>query len=406
MTETEPASVSKANSLLGLQFLSDFGDQITAALLALCVLDITQSTGKVGFIYILTTLGFVIFTMVGGFLGDVLGRRTILCFADAGRGLTILLLILAVREKSIILIYATSFLLSILGSVHVPVKVSAWAENIPSRHLERYNSLFELSFQSSTILGPLIATYFVMKNMVSAGFAIDAITFFICAIVFSQIILKRTTEVKKHTEQRDFLKGFKIINQEWELKKYIYYDAIQMIGFGAINATFLILLQRDFGWSKSEYSYHLTIVAILTTLGALVGAMRQISKIQPNLRLGGCAILSALSLYAAIKIQMFPHTAFLVGICDAFIVLTMAIARTKVQLTAKLLYPEHLSSIIAARAITLKTATLLGTGACLLMENFISLESTLTIFTIPIALSCLPILFGRQQTLTSQSLPH
>lgn len=209
MTETEPASVSKANSLLGLQFLSDFGDQITAALLALCVLDITQSTGKVGFIYILTTLGFVIFTMVGGFLGDVLGRRTILCFADAGRGLTILLLILAVREKSIILIYATSFLLSILGSVHVPVKVSAWAENIPSRHLERYNSLFELSFQSSTILGPLIATYFVMKNMVSAGFAIDAMTFFICAIVFSQIILKRTTEVKKHTEQRDFLKGFR-----------------------------------------------------------------------------------------------------------------------------------------------------------------------------------------------------
>lgn len=395
-------SLGKANSLLGLQFLSDFGDQITAALLALCVLDITQSTGKVGFIYVFTTLGFVIFTMIGGVLGDAIGRRNILCIADLGRGLAVLLLIFAVREKSIAFIYATSFLLSTLGSIHIPVKVGAWAENIPSCYLERYNSLCELSFQSSTILGPLIASFFVVRNMVSVGFAIDAITFIICAIVFAQIISNKMIS-SKPVQRRDFLKGFKIIHREWEIKKYVYYDAIQMIGFGAFNATLLVLAQRDFGWSKTQYSYHLTIVAIITTIGALIGAMRITSRIDPNVRLVACAILSALSLYAAIKVQSFPQTAFLVGICDAFIVLTMAIARTRVQLIAKQLYPEHLTSVIAARAITLKSATLFGTGSCLLLEKFVGLGATLTLFTVPIALSCVPIFFGAQRAIPIRS---
>ncbi len=341
MTNVDDASLGKANGLFGLQFLSDFGDQITNALLALCVLDITQSTGKVGFIYVVTTFGFVVFTLVGGLLGDALSRRNILCFADLGRGLAVLLLLLAVREKSISLIYATSFLLSILGSIHGPVKVSTWAENIPASYLERYNSLFELSLQISTILGPLIASFFILRNWTNFGFAMDALSFFICAIVFSQIVANKT-KARKQTPKRDFLKGFKIIAEESEIKKYVSYDAIQMIGFGAFNATFLVLAQRDFGWSKVDYSYHLTIVALFTTVGALMGATRMAAKIDPTAKLTACALISAMALYATLKVQSFPQSSFLLGICDGLIVLTMAVARTKVQLRAMQFYPDYL----------------------------------------------------------------
>jgi MFS family permease len=389
MTNVDDASLGKANGLFGLQFLSDFGDQITNALLALCVLDITQSTGKVGFIYVVTTFGFVVFTLVGGLLGDALSRRNILCFADLGRGLAVLLLLLAVREKSISLIYATSFLLSILGSIHGPVKVSTWAENIPASYLERYNSLFELSLQISTILGPLIASFFILRNWTNFGFAMDALSFFICAIVFSQIVANKT-KARKQTPKRDFLKGFKIIAEESEIKKYVSYDAIQMIGFGAFNATFLVLAQRDFGWSKVDYSYHLTIVALFTTVGALMGATRMAAKIDPVAKLTVCALISAMALYATLKVQSFPQSSFLLGICDGLIVLTMAVARTKVQLRAMQFYPDYLSSILASRSIIIKAATLFGAGACLLIEDFMSLENTLTLFVVPIGLSVLP----------------
>lgn len=177
MIRNETESVGKSNIMLGLQFLSDFGDQITSALLALIMLDITQSTGKVGFVYIFTTLGFVLFTLVGGMLGDALSRRNIICLADIGRGLVVLLLIIATVKKSIALIYIASFLLSILGSIHGPVKISIWAESIPANSLERYNSLSELSVQSSAIFGPLIASFFILINWENFGFFIDALTF-------------------------------------------------------------------------------------------------------------------------------------------------------------------------------------------------------------------------------------
>lgn len=400
MAKAVTPSLGKANKLLALQFLSDFGDQITAALLALCILDITQSTGKVGFVYIITTLGFVIFTLIGGLLGDTFSRRNILCFADLGRGVAVLLLIVAVNEKSIGLIYATSFLLSILSSLHGPVKISMWTENIPANYLERYNSLFELSLQASTILGPLIASFFLLRGWISIGFALDGLTFFMCAIIFTQIVTSKPQN-NNPKPKRDFLQGFKIISQENEIKAYVAYDAIQMIGFGAFNAIFLVLAQRDFGWSKADYSFHLTIVALFAVVGAIIGATRAAARMDPIAKLTACALISALALYGVLVVQSFPQSSLLFGISEGIIVMTMAVARSKVQLRAKQLYPEHLSSVIASRSIIIKAATLLGTGSCLLVEKFLPLDTTLMLFIIPIALSCLPLFIGMRKAVVA-----
>lgn len=400
MVGDDKASFIKANILLVLQFLSDFGDQITNALIALCLLEITQSTGQVGLVYFITTIGYVIFTLAGGILGDRLSRRNILCFSDLGRGIIVLLLIVAIREKSIALIYATTFLLSILGSLHRPVKVAIWTEIIPINRLERYNSLSELSIQASTVLGPLIAAFFISSMWTSAGFAIDSLTFFICALSFARIVADKSKEHDHaQKDKRDLFMGFKLIAQRAELSKYVSYDAIQMIGFGAFNATFLVLAQRDFAWSKIDYSYHLSIVALFTILGALLGATSYVAKINGTTKLITCALISAVTLWVALKIQAFPLSSICVGICDGLTVLTMAVTRTKVQIMAKDMYPDFLSSIIAARYIIIKAATLLGVGACLLIDDFISLQATLVLFVIPVALGCVPFLLPSGRTL-------
>lgn len=386
MSEKNKTFLNKANTLLGLQFLSDLGDQITTTLLALCIFEITQSTGKIGFVYVFNVLGFVLFTLVGGILGDTLGRKNILCIADVARGLIILALIFAVKEKSIILIYATSFLVSMLGSVHAPAKISVWAETISSKLLERYNSLSELSIQSSMIAGPLIASFFVTNQWTNYGFLIDAFTFFMCAMVFSRIISDQSSAIQTR-EKREFLKGFKIIFQTTEIKKYIAYDAIQMIGFGAFNATFLVLAQRDFGWSQAQYSGHLFIVALWTTTGAVLGATQFATKINPTTKLATCTLISAFTLFAALLLRSFPLSSICVGTCDASVVLTMAVTRTKVQLMAKEFFPNYLSSVISSRSIIIKMATLLGVGICLVLAEIIMLETTLMLMIIPIALA-------------------
>ncbi len=397
MTKLEDSSIGKANILLGLQFLSDFGDQITTALLALCILDITKSTDKVGFVYFITTLGFVFFTLAGGYLGDRLSKRYILFYSDIGRCLIVLLMVLAIKEKSITLIYISSFMLSILGSLHRPVKLSIWAQSIPSSRLERYNSFSEFSTQASMMLGPLIASFFIAYQLVNFGFALDALTFFLCAISFAAIISQKTnkSQVCKNNP-RNLLKGFKLIAQNQEMAQYISYDAIQMFGFGAFNATFLVLAQRDFGWTKVEYSYHLSIIAACALIGASLGFTKLVSKIKPTTKLIACAILSSLALGMVLHVQSFPLGSILFGICDGLAVITMVATRTKVQLLAKSLHIDFLSSILASRSIIIKAATLLGTGTCLIIDDFLSLKLTLVLYIIPIGLSFLPFVLAKK----------
>lgn len=404
MPKNECPSIGRANILLFLQFLSDFGDQITTALLALCVIDITKSTGKVAFVYFITTSGFVVFTLIGGYLGDKLSKRNILLYSDIGRALVVLFIIFALKEKSLTLIYISSFLLSILGSLHRPVKLSIWAQSIPSNRLERYNCFSEFSIQSSMIIGPLIASFFIAKQQISVGFTIDAVTFFLCAITFAVIISERAkTSQKSKRTKRDIFQGFKLIAQNPELSKYISYDAIQMIGFGAFNATFLVLAQRDFNWTKAEYSYHLSIIAAGALIGALLGSMKCVVKIRAITKLISCAIFSALALALVLHFQSFPASSILFGLCDGLAVITMVVTRTKAQLLAKSIHPEFLTSILASRSIIIKAATLLGTGSCLIIDDFLSLEMTLALYVIPIGLSFLPFVLGKKQASIQQA---
>lgn len=407
MKKNMEGSLVRANTLLGLQFLSDFGDQITSALLALSLLEISQSTSEVGFVYFSTTVGYVVFTLMGGYLGDKINKRNLLVYSDLGRGALVLLLILALYNKSIGLIYFVSFFLAMLGSLHRPVKLTIWTQSIPHKNLESYNSLSELSVQLSTICGPLIAAAFIAGNIGNVGFAIDAATFILCALGFSWLLSRKSTteELIKSDKKRSILAGFNIIRQESQMRSLVAYDAIQMIGFGAFNATFLVLAQRDFGWSKAQYSWHLSIIAGFTIAGALLGSTRFVGSLNKTAKLVAGALISGIALVVLIKVRTFPVGSILFGICDGLAVLTMAVTRTRVQLIAKEKYQESISSIIAARSIIIKAATLIGAGGCLLVDDYVPLSTTLLLFTIPISLSFLSILPKAKAT-TSARVPN
>lgn len=77
--------------------------------LALCLLDITNSTREVGLVYFINTVGFILFTILGGYLGDRISKRTILCYSDLGRGIFVLAMIAAIAVKSMALIYCLHF---------------------------------------------------------------------------------------------------------------------------------------------------------------------------------------------------------------------------------------------------------------------------------------------------------
>lgn len=77
-------------------------------------------------------------------------------------------------------------------------------------------------------------------------------------------------------------------------------------------------------------------------------------------------------------------------------IIAMIVTITKAQTLGKNLYPDSLSSILAARAIIIKSAALIGTGICLLLTNFLSLELTLWFFLIPLGVGFLPFVLGQK----------
>ncbi len=392
MAAPNEPSLRNGNILLGSQFISDFGDQITAAILALSILDITQSTSRVGLVYFVSTVGFLLFTFFGGYLGDIISKKKILIYSDLGRGIVVLLMIVALHMKSIALIYVTSFLLSMLSALHRPVKFGLWAESLPRHHHERYNCFSELSTHASIILGPLIASFLLTHERVDMGVCVNAATFVACALMISLLFKGHNTVVAGHKNYRDHFVGFKLIRGDRELGKYVVYDAMQMLAYGAFNATFLVLAQRDFGWSKAQYSVHLTIAAGFAVLGAALGAWRYIANLNATRKLIGCTIISALSLAMVLYTKTFPLSSLLFGICEAAAIIAMVVTKTKVQIQAHRVHDQFISSILAARLILIKAATLFGAGACLLIDRFIQLEATLWIFLAPVALGFLPFI--------------
>lgn len=392
MSASNEESVRKGNTLLGLQGLSDLGDQITAALLALSIIDITKSTTKVGLVYFLSTTGFVLFTLLGGYLGDRVSKREILFYSDMSRGFVVLLMIVALYLKSLVLIYLASFFLAMLSSLHRPVKLSLWASSIPRNRHELYNSFSELSTHTSVILGPLIASFLLSHRYANWGFAVDAMTFFICAFAFLAIVSDHPIDPKLFRTNSDLLIGFKLIFRNKELSKYVTFDAIQMVTHGAFNATLIVLLQRDVGWSKSEYSYHLSIAAGFAVAGAAIGLWKRFANLSVVIKLASCNIITALSYALMLNYNTFPLASYFFGICNTAAVIIMVVNKTKVQMFANHAYPESLTSILAARSILIKIATLFGTGSCLIVEHFLNLELTLWIFLAPLALGFLPII--------------
>lgn len=388
MVKNNDSSIARAKAILLLQFLSEIGDAITFAIISLSILDISKSTKEVGLVYFIEMLGLIIFTFAGGLIGDKFCRRKILIFADLSRGLVVISMILAFHFQSLLLIYLSAFLLSVLGALHNPALMSAAAEYTPDSVLARFNSFERMAKYGASVLGALIAGLFVDAGLISIGFLLDSLSFLICSIFFAKVVVSKTPDSLPIPSGKECMwSGFKIIYKIPLIKTYIGYDALQMVSFGLFNGSFLILAQRDFGWTKVTYSHHLMIIGVFTFLGGFLGSTKFITKLDDSKKLIYCAFVSSAAYFAMLLFPSFPLASILVGICDGLAIMTVSVTRSQVQLTGKKYFPQNLASLMAARRVILLSATFIGSLSCVLLADLMSLTLTFKIFLLPMFLS-------------------
>lgn len=170
--------------LWGGQTISVLGNQIFQVALAWWVLEKTGSAVAMGTVFVLTTVPMLVFSLVGGVIGDRVPRLWLLLISDLARGLIISLAALLAFTDALEIwhVYAFSLLLGFISAFFRPALRAVVPEVTPADDLPSANSLTQLGQQLSGIGGPALGAAVVFWGGTPLAFALDGLSFFISVI--------------------------------------------------------------------------------------------------------------------------------------------------------------------------------------------------------------------------------
>jgi len=181
------------------QFVSTVGSQMQLVALNWHIYVLTNSPVALGLIGLMRFVPIVIFSLVGGSFADVLNRKKIMLITQSI--LTILAIILAITTftESInpIIIYIITALSAVAMSFDQPARQALVPNLVDRKHLANAMSLNIVMFQTSTIVGPMIAGFMLAKYNIGNIYAINAVSYL--AVIASVIFMKTHGSVKNGT---------------------------------------------------------------------------------------------------------------------------------------------------------------------------------------------------------------
>lgn len=178
------------------QFVSTVGSQMQLVALNWHIYILTNSPVALGLIGLMRFVPIVIFSLVGGSFADVLNRKKIMFATQSS--LVILAVILAIttfaRTVNPTIIYIITALSAIAMSFDQPARQALVPNLVDRKHLANAMSLNIVMFQTSTIIGPMIAGFMLAKYNIGNIYAINAVSYL--AVIASIIFMKTHGEVK------------------------------------------------------------------------------------------------------------------------------------------------------------------------------------------------------------------
>lgn len=171
--------------LFGGQLVSDLGDWLDfLALIALIVYRWNLGPSALAALSVAIALPFAVIAPLSGVWADRLPRKTLMIVADLGRALVVCGLVFAPNLSTIL---ALVFIRGIFSTVFGPARQATIAAVVPQDDLLAANSLSQLVFQLTKILGPMLGGVLVAAVGPRAAFMVNAVTFLISAALIVQL---------------------------------------------------------------------------------------------------------------------------------------------------------------------------------------------------------------------------
>jgi MFS family permease len=189
------------------QALSQTAQQMISYVLLVQVAAISQSSAAVSGIMIAFALPGILFSALAGIYVDRRAKRTVLVMTNAGRTLALLGYILltspVLRFDPLLVLYITALVFASVSQFFMPAEGAAIPLLVGRDHLLPANSLFNLTFTASQLLGFLLLGPLCVKVLVhgtdfGAFYAILAGLFLACTLLTA--MLPRGEQVKPATQ--------------------------------------------------------------------------------------------------------------------------------------------------------------------------------------------------------------
>ena len=267
------------------QLISHFGDRINQmALIGLIAERSPGSTMDLAKLLSFTIIPVFIVGPIAGVYVDRWDKRKTLFFCDIARGLLVVLIpMVFIFWKSIIPIYSIVFLVFCFSRFYVPAKMSILPDLVDKEHLIVANSLMTTTGMLAFVFGCAFGGFLVDWFGARGGFVVDAVTFFLSALLV--ISIPKDLRLRFNGRQfiragqdvialersviRELKEGCRYLTRSKGIRFVINLLFTLMAAAGAVYVVIIVFVQDSF----NSVTKDLGILAVFLGAGLFIGAL-------------------------------------------------------------------------------------------------------------------------------------
>ncbi len=253
--------------------ISLVGSGLTSFALGVTVFEQTGSPTQFALIGFSAILPKIIVSPFAGVVADHWNRRKVMIFADAGAGLsTIIILGLFVTHRlEIWHIYLAAGLSSFFSAFQWPAYTAIIAQLIPAKHLGRANGLHQFGRAAAEILAPTLAGVLVLRIGLKGVIFIDLATFLAAIATLSSGRVPKLTASSAtgpaKLRSTEFLFGWQYIVRHKDLFNLLLFQTTVNFIWGLVGA---LLVPMVLGFTSAD---QLGAIITIAGTGMLTGSI-------------------------------------------------------------------------------------------------------------------------------------
>ena len=239
--------------LWGGQTISRLGDSLYRIALSWWILEKTGSAAAMGALAVFSLVPMLLFLLVGGVAVDRLPRFRIMLASDVLNTFVVGMVALLAFTDQLQLwqVYAASVIFGLAQAFFYPAYNASVPQIVGSQDLTSANSLTNLSWQVSGVLGPSLGAIIVAAGGTSAAFGLDSLSFLIsaaCLIPLRHIRPPAAPSGQTASPLADLREGWRLVlASPWLWVTILVYAFINVTDAGPRNIALPFLIHDHLG---------------------------------------------------------------------------------------------------------------------------------------------------------------